>query len=249
MSTFYITKNQIQGEEIKLQGEDVNHIKNVLRCKVGEKIDVCDENETRYHTNISKIEQDTIHLKIVEISKDTTEPSVKVTLFQGLPKSDKMDLIVQKCTELGVESIVPLITDRVIVKLDEKNQAQKIKRWQKIAKEASMQSGRQKIPSIKNAINLKNIIEKLSKYDIVIVPYECENKNYIKNALKCFDEKNKNIAIVIGPEGGFSENDITLLSSIENTEKVSLGPRILRTETAGFVTLAMIMYELDGFSN
>ena len=170
---------------------------------------------------------------------------MNVVLFQGLPKADKMELIVQKCTELGVSGIVPVIMDRVIVKLDEKNESKKIERWQKIAKEAATQSGRQKIPYVEKAINLKNSIEKLSKYDIVIVPYECEKENHIKNVLRNMDENVKNIAIVVGPEGGFSDGDIEILSELTNMKKVSLGPRILRTETAGFITLAMAIYELD----
>ena len=134
---------------------------------------------------------------------------------------------------------------RVIDKVDEKNESKKIERWQKIAKEAATQSGRQKIPYVEKAINLKNSIEKLSKYDIVIVPYECEKENYIKNVLRNMDENVKNIAIVVGPEGGFSDGDIEILSELTNMKKVSLGPRILRTETAGFITLAMAIYELD----
>lgn len=245
MSTFYIKNNQIEENKILIQGEDVNHIKNVLRYQNGDKLEVCDEDGTRFYTKISGMNQNEIILDILEISNDTTEPNVNVVLFQGLPKADKMELIVQKCTELGVSGIVPVIMDRVIVKLDEKNESKKIERWQKIAKEAATQSGRQKIPYVEKAINLKNSIEKLSKYDIVIVPYECEKENYIKNVLRNMDENVKNIAIVVGPEGGFSDGDIEILSELTNMKKVSLGPRILRTETAGFVTLTMAIYELD----
>lgn len=245
MSTFYIKNNQIEENKIIIQGEDVNHIKNVLRYQNGDNLEVCDEDGTRIYTKISDMNPNEIILDILEISDDTTEPNVNITLFQGLPKADKMELIVQKCTELGVSGIVPVIMDRVIVKLDEKNEGKKIERWQKIAKEAATQSGRQKIPYVEKAINLKNSIEKLSKYDIVIVPYECEKGNYIKNVLRNMDENVKNIAIVVGPEGGFSDGDIEVLSELTNMKKVSLGPRILRTETAGFVTLAMAIYELD----
>ena len=170
MSTFYIKNNQIEENKILIQGEDVNHIKNVLRYQNGDKLEVCDEDGTRFYTKISGMNQNEIILDILEISNDTTEPNVNITLFQGLPKADKMELIVQKCTELGVSSIVPVIMDRVIVKLDEKSEGKKIERWQKIAKEAATQSGRQRIPYVEKAINLKNSIEKLSKYDIVIVP-------------------------------------------------------------------------------
>ena len=247
MSTFYIKNNQTEGNKIIIQGEDLNHIKNVLRYQNGDKLEVCNEGGTRFYTKISDMNQNEIILDILEISNDTTEPNVNVVLFQGLPKAGKMELIVQKCTELGVSGIVPVIMDRVIVKLDEKNESKKIERWQKIAKEAATQSGRQKIPYVEKAINLKNSIEKLSKYDIVIVPYECEKERHIKNILKSFKSKPQNIAVVIGPEGGFSNEDIKILENLKNIQIVSLGPRILRTETAGIATIAMTMYEFDGF--
>ena len=244
MSTFYVKNNQITENKINIIGEDVNHIKNVLRYKIDDKMDVCDENSIRYKTKIENFEKDKVILNILEISSETTECKINITLYQGLPKSDKMDLIVQKCTELGVKEIVPFISERVIVKLDEKSEPKKQERWQKIAKEAAKQSGRQVVPNIKKAINLKNIIENLSKYDIVIVPYECEKEHNIKNILRNISNT-KDIAVIIGPEGGFSENDIEILNEVENLKKVSLGPRILRTETAGLATLAMVIYELD----
>ena len=245
MSTFYIKNEQINENKIHIIGEDVKHIKNVLRYEIDDFLDVCDENGVRYKTKIINFKEDKIELQMLEISEETTEPCINVTLIQGLPKSDKMDMIVQKCTELGIKEIIPVITDRVIVKLDEKSEIKKQERWQKIAKEAAKQSGRQIIPTVQNATNLKNIIENLSKYDIVIVPYECEKDRMLKSVLRKQKDEIKNIAIVIGPEGGFSNEDIDILSKCQNLEKVSLGPRILRTETAGFATLSMIMYELD----
>lgn len=245
MSTFFVKNNQVTEKSIEIIDEDVNHIKNVLRYKIDDEIDVCDENGTRYKTKIEKFEKDSIMLEIIEKSIKNTECSLNITLFQGLPKADKMDLITQKCTELGIKEIIPFISERVIVKLDDKSETKKQERWQKIAKEAAKQSGRQIVPNIKKTINLKNIIENLSKYDIVIVPYECEKEHNIKSILKESKKDIKNIAIVIGPEGGFSENDIKILEEAKNVKKVSLGPRILRTETAGIATLAMVIYELD----
>ena len=245
MSTFYVKNEQIIGNNITIINDDVKHIKNVLRYKINDEIDICDENGIRYKTKIENFENDKILLDILEISNESTECSINITLVQGLPKADKMELIIQKCTELGVKSIVPVISERVIVKLDEKSEAKKIDRWQKIAKEASKQSGRQIVPEIENTINLKNIIEKLSKYDIVIMPYECEKERMLKNILEKLDKNIKNIAVIIGPEGGFSEKDVEILEKCNNLQKVSLGPRILRTETAGLATLAMVIYELD----
>lgn len=245
MSTFYIKNEQINENKIHIIGEDVKHIKNVLRYEIDDSLDVCDENGVRYKTKIINFIEDKIELQVLEISEETTEPSINVTLIQGLPKSDKMDMIVQKCTELGIKEIIPVITDRVIVKLDEKSEIKKQERWQKIAKEAAKQSGRQIIPTVQNATNLKNIIENLSKYDIVIVPFECEKDKSLKVALKEIKNEHQSIAIVIGPEGGFSDKDIGILDKLSNVVKVSLGKRILRTETAGIVTLAMILYEYE----
>lgn len=243
MSTFYIKNEQKYEGNILIEGQDAKHIKNVLRYKVGDKIDVCDESGVRYETLIEKFEDDKVLLKIVLKKEFEQESSISITLFQGLPKGEKMDLIVQKATELGVDEIVPVEMERSIVKLDAKSAQKKVDRWNKIAYEASKQSGRQFVPKVSNVDILKNIIEKFSKYDIVVLPYEKENKQNLKQLL----EKNKNVknvAIVIGPEGGFSDNDLALLN-ISNVHSVTLGSRILRTETAGIAVLSMLLYEFE----
>lgn len=244
MSIFYVKNEQINGEEANILGDDVKHIRDVLRYNIGDELDICDEEGIRYNTEILNFAQHEISLKILEKLESTTEPEINVTLFQGLPKADKMELIIQKCTEIGVCEVVPVITDRVIVKLDEKSADKKIERWNKIALEAAKQSGRQKVPVVQKPIKLKNLIENISKYDILILPYECEKENNIKAVLKNVKKDCKNIAIMIGPEGGFSEEEIKTLE-LENVRKVTLGPRILRTETAGLVTLAVVLYELQ----
>lgn len=244
MSIFYVKNEQINGDEAFIVNEDVKHIRDVLRYNLNDKLDICDENGIKYITQINNMDKDKISLKILEVSSETSEPSINITLFQGLPKSDKLEMIIQKCTELGVSEIVPVITDRVIVKLDEKSASKKLERWNKIAQEAGKQSGRQKIPKVKNINNLKNLIEIISKYDILLLPYECEKENTLKSVLRNLDKNVKNIAIFIGPEGGFSENDLKLLD-LPNTKRVTLGPRILRTETAGLATLSMVLYELQ----
>lgn len=244
MSVFYVKNEQINIDKAVIQGEDVKHIRDVLRYNINDDLDICDENGTRYKTRISNFSKDSILLNILEIPDYTTEPSINVTLFQGMPKADKLELIIQKCTELGVNEIVPIITDRVIVKLDEKNIDKKLERWNRISLEAAKQSGRQKIPIVQKPTKLKNLIEIISKYDIVLLPYECEKEVTIKSALKNINKTCKNVAIIIGPEGGFSEDEINLLNS-DNVMKVTLGPRILRTETAGLATLAIVLYELQ----
>ena len=244
MSIFYVKNEQIDNKKAVIIGDDVKHIKDVLRYNVGDTLDICDEDGVRYITNISSIEKTNINLDILDVSDYTTEPSINITLLQGMPKADKLELIIQKCTELGVTEIVPIMTDRVIVKIDDKSIDKKVERWRKIALEAGKQSGRQKIPNIQNPIKLKNMIENISKYDILLLPYECEKEKTLKSVLRNLDKNLKNIAIMIGPEGGFSEEEIRVLD-LKNVEKVTLGPRILRTETAGLATVAMVLYELQ----
>lgn len=245
ISTFYIKNNQIDENKITLYGNDVRHIKNVLRHKIDDLITICDEDGTRYISKIVRMENDEIVLDVTEKLIDSNEPLVAITLVQGLPKSDKMDFIVQKCTELGAKEIIPTTMERTVVKIDDSNSTKKVERWNKIAFEASKQCGRTRVPTVEKIVNLENIVENLSKYDIVIVPYECEKDNMLKTVLRNIDTNIRNIAVVIGPEGGFSEKDIVLLEKLPNVKKISLGKRILRTETAGIATIAMLLYEYD----
>lgn len=244
MSIFYVKNNQIIDGRAIITGDDVKHIRDVLRYRVNDNLDICDEDGRKYIAQILNFSKEQIDLKVIRLCEGISEPSTKITLFQGMPKSDKLEFIIQKCTELGITEIVPVITKRVVVKLDNKNIEKKVERWNKIALEASKQSGRQKVPNVKNPINLKNLVENIQKYDILLLPYECEKEKSIKSVLRKLDKSFKNIAIFIGPEGGFESEEIELLNR-ENVQTVTLGPRILRTETAGLATLAMILYELD----
>ena len=245
MSIFYVKNAQISGDKAVILGGDVKHIRDVLRYNVSDTLDICDDDGIRYLTKISGFDKETVFLDVLEKSDYTTEPSINVTLFQGLPKSDKLELIIQKTTELGVSAVIPVITERTVVKLDEKDINKKVERWNEIAQEAGKQSGRQKIPTVEKPIKLKNLIENISKYDILLLPYECEKEMTLKTVLRNLKEKSKKVAIFIGPEGGFSEEEVDLLSKLENVRRVTLGPRILRTETAGIATVAMVLYELQ----
>ena len=248
MSTFYVKKNQISGNRIKIIGDDYYHLNNVLRCKIGESLDICDEDYVRYKTKIIECNDKEVICDIVNIDNKSTESPLNMTLYQGLPKADKLEFIIQKATEIGVNNIYPVQMDRSIVKIDEKNLNKKFERWNKICLEASKQSGRQKVPEVHRVINFKNIIENISKYDIVLLPYENEKSVTIKGALEKARKDNnkiKNVAIIIGPEGGFSEDEISTLSKFQEVYTVTLGPRILRTETAGLVTLSMLNYEFE----
>ena len=209
---------------------------------------ICDyEKRMNYNCQIEEISKKEIICKILSKKESENESNIKIDIFQGLPKADKMELIIQKGTELGVNSFCPVSFKRSIVKLDEKDSLKKISRWQKIAEVAAKQSGRDMIPIIKNIGNVKNICQLFENYDIVLVAYEAENKNSFKNALKSLEivnNKNIRIAVVIGPEGGIEEEEIELFKKA-GAEIVTLGKRILRTETVCLAMTAIINYELE----
>ena len=244
MPKFFIkSENLKENEEIWITGKDVNHIKNVLRKKQDDLLNVCNSDTSQnYEVKILKLFDDRIICKIISNKVSNSESELNLTIYQGLPKADKMELIIQKCTELGVKEIVPTIMKRSVVKLKEKDKENKINRWQKISEVAAKQSGRDFIPKINNIINFNQI--DYQKYDRVLVLYENEDKLSIKqviNELK--NEKILNLAIVIGPEGGFDEKEIQDLSK-PNISIVTLGKRILRTETVALVVSGILMYEL-----
>lgn len=246
MPKFFVKQNQINDNKVTLNGEDVKHIANVLRKQIGDAINICNvDTSENFLCQIEDIEKDEIECKIIEKIKLETEPNTEITIFQGLPKAEKMELIIQKCTELGVSTFVPVKMDRCVVKLDNKTETKKIERWQKIAETAAKQCGRNSIPKIENLINIEKLCNLFKKYDIVLVAYEQEKINTLKSELnKIKNIKNLKIAIVIGPEGGFEHSEIDILR--ENGAKViTLGERILRTETVGIVMASIIMYELE----
>lgn len=244
MSKFFVKENQINNDKIHILGEDVNHIANVLRMKKEDEVQICNqETGKNYITKIISFSKDEIECEIVKKIIETVESNVDITLFQGIPKFDKMELIIQKNTEVGVKKIVPVLMERTVVKLDEKTANKKIERWQKIAEVAAKQSMRDIIPEIENIVKLKDITKQ--DYDVVLVAYENEEKNMLKQELKKLQGKDRyKIAIVIGPEGGISEKEIEILKNM-GASFVSLGKRILRTETAGIVMSGNIMYELE----
>lgn len=240
MPKFFVTKQQIENQII-ITGEDAKHIKTVLRMKEGEKLTICDGEGMDYICRIASIEKDRIFTDILEKQYCESEPSVKITLFQGLPKVDKMEFIIQKCIEIGVECIVPVATEHSVVKLEKKEQ-KKLERWQKIAEAAAKQSGRGKIVKIGKLLSFQEALQECQKLDNAIIPYEKEQKRTLKEFIA--EVKGKKIGVFIGPEGGFSPKEIA--QAIEyHVEPVTLGKRILRTETAGMVTTAILIYELD----
>lgn len=249
MPKFFVSQEQVQDNNIKIIEQDVNHIKNVLRLNIKDSIQVCiKEKALSYNCVIKEICKDFILCSIVEKIEVTTESDINIHIFQGLPKADKFEFIIEKCTEIGVKEINPVIMKRTIVKLNEKDLNKKLERWRKIAEVAAKQSGRDKILEVQNVLNFKNIYENLKKYDIVLVAYENEKSNTLKSVLKKIKihKENYNIAVIIGPEGGFDDTEIAeLKNKITNIEIITLGKRILRTETAPLVISSNILYELE----
>lgn len=248
MPKFFVTTNQIEGKKISIQNEDVNHIKNVLRAKIDDTIEICDSITSKnYICKIEQIEDKHIYCHIVEEIESNVEPHIQVSIFQGLPKADKMELVIQKSVELGAYDITPVEMKRCVVKLNEKDKIKKIQRWQKISEGAAKQSGRDKIPTIHPIINVHTLCENIKKYDLVLVAYENEKINTLKQELKNIkSDKNKQmkIAIVIGPEGGIDKEEIAKLEEY-HARVITLGNRILRTETVALNILSVIMYELE----
>lgn len=246
MPKFFVTKNQINTEEISIIGEDVNHIANVLRKQVGDELNICNiATSDNFLCQITEISKESIKCKILKKKESSTEPKTEITIFQGLPKAEKMELIIQKCTELGVKEFVPVEMERCVAKLDSKQEIKKIERWQKIAETAAKQSGRDTIPQVKNLINLKKLVFLLPKYDIVLLAYENEKEYTLKQALANLKNKNNlKIGIIIGPEGGIDYKEVEELEK-SGAIKITLGRRILRTETVGISMASIILYELE----
>ncbi|HHT96526.1 MAG TPA: 16S rRNA (uracil(1498)-N(3))-methyltransferase [Clostridiales bacterium] len=245
MHRFYVDKSQINNNSIIIIGPDVNHIKNVLRIKTNEKITVSDGQSKEYYCIIEKMDKTEIVLKIESFDENNTELKSQIILFQAIPKKDKMELIIQKAVELGVSQIVPVVTNRVIVKIDdEKREIKKMERWQNISENAAKQSRRGIIPIVKPIHSFNQAIEHLKDLDISLMPYEnARGIDKTKEIISTIKD-NSTIGIFIGSEGGFTENEIEVAKQ-NNIIPISLGRRILRTETAGLAILSMLMLELD----
>lgn len=244
MHHFFVSPNNIDEEYVTIIGSDVNHIKNVLRMKIGEEILVSNGVDKDYYCQIEELEVEYIKLKIINIDYAGTELDCEFYLFQCLPKGDKMEFIIQKAVELGVKEIIPVSSKRSIVKLDEKKAAKKIERWNAISMSAAKQSRRVIIPRVNNVLSFKEAINYAKDFDINIIPYEnykdmSETKEVIEKIKHCMK-----VGIFIGPEGGFDESEVDL--AVENgVDRVSLGKRILRTETAGMTILSVLMFKLE----
>ena len=245
MYRFYVEEEQIRDNRIAITGSDVNHIKNVLRMGIGEKVIVCNGQGMDYYAVIEEQTKEEILLSTLEKKPTKSELQGKIYLFQGGPKKDKMELIIQKAVELGVYEIIPVMMKRTIVKLeDKKKELKKLERWQAIAASAAKQSGRGIIPKITETKTLTEALTYGKDLDCKIVPYE--NAEGISKTRKIMSELNSNtsVGIFIGPEGGFEEIEISQAMK-EGYSPVTLGKRILRTETAGLTVLSMVMLQME----
>ncbi|MGN0251190.1 MAG: 16S rRNA (uracil(1498)-N(3))-methyltransferase [Oliverpabstia sp.] len=247
MYRFFVEKEQIDREQrsIRIMNGDVNHIRNVLRMKQGEKVLISDGGDEEYLCCVEQLSQEQVLLHIDDIMKADRELPSRIYLFQGLPKSDKMELIIQKAVELGAYEIIPVETRRCVAKLDARKQESKIRRWQGIAESAAKQSKRMIIPRIHPVMKYSQALRYAQEMDIRIIPYElAEDMEHTRNYLSQI-QPGQSVAVFIGPEGGFAPEEIE--EALQNqTEPVTLGKRILRTETAGLTILSVLMVLLEG---
>ncbi|MCF2682976.1 16S rRNA (uracil(1498)-N(3))-methyltransferase [Faecalicatena contorta] len=245
MQHFFVTPDQVKEERVYIEGSDVNHMKNVLRMRVGEEVMISDGNNRTYRCAVQEYGEDITILKILERGLVDTELPSRIYLFQGLPKQDKMELIVQKAVELGVYQVIPVATKRCVVKLDEKKAAKKVERWQQIAESAAKQAGRGYIPEVHSVMNYRKALEYAGKLDVVLIPYELADGMQETKRIIDTIRPGQSIGIFIGPEGGFEQEEVERAIDC-GARVITLGRRILRTETAGLTTLSVLMFHLEG---
>lgn len=245
MYQFFVEPSQIQDKKVIITGSDVNHIKNVLRLKPGEEIAVRNGVDGReYRCGIEEFAQDQVICSLRFVKEEGVELPSKVYLFQGLPKADKMELIVQKAVELGVYEVIPLAVKRCVVKLDEKKARAKANRWQGIAEAAAKQSKRGVVPVVKEPMTMKQAAAYARGMDVKLIPYElAEDMAHTKKVIESI-RPGESVAVFIGPEGGFEEGEVAEAIAA-GIEPITLGKRILRTETAGLAVLSWLMYHLE----
>ncbi len=244
MFHFFVEEEQINGSGILVTGPDVNHIRNVLRMKPGERVLISSRGGGDYLCEVRELLPDHIRMEAVEQKADSMELSARIHLFQGLPKSDKMELIIQKAVELGAYSVIPVAAKRSIVRLDPKREQARVKRWQAIAESAAKQSKRSIVPEVRPVSGFADALKEAAGFALSLMPYERagdmgQTRRLLKTAGPGMD-----IAVFIGPEGGFEEEEVR--QAVEaGVKPITLGKRILRTETAGLCVLSALMLLLE----
>ena len=239
MANFYIEKTDINENIATISGEEAQHISRVLRMKKGDEVTLCDGEGMFYEAVLSDFSDKTVMAEITSSRRAETEPQVQVTIFQGVPKNPKLETIIQKLTEIGAVRLVPVDTKRCVAKLDKEN---KVERLRKIAREAAKQSKRGVVPEVLSPVSFKEAVKMAAEADLAIIPYEEEREMSLKKALS--GKTPKTVSVMIGPEGGFDSEEIRLAMESGITS-VTLGKRILRTETAPLTVCSAILYELD----
>ena len=232
MQHFFVTPSQVEGERIYIEGSDVNHMKNVLRMRPGEAVAISDGDNLKYRCVVEGYEEGRAVLAIQQ-------------RMQGLPKQDKMELIVQKAVELGASQVVPVATRRSVVKLDEKKAAKKLQRWQQIAESAAKQAGRGYIPQVSSVLSYQEALEKAGELDVLLIPYELAEGMEEARKVVASIAQGQSVGIFIGPEGGFEKEEVDAAIH-QGAKAITLGRRILRTETAGLAILSILMFRLEG---
>ncbi len=244
MYHFFVEQRNITEKEIILEGGDVNHIGNVLRMKRGEKLLLSSGDNMDYLCEIEEITESQVRTRILEAQEKSHELPCKIVLFQGLPKADKMELIIQKCVELGVYQIIPVAMKRCVVRLDDKKSDSRVKRWNAISESAAKQSKRSIIPEVKPVMSYSEAVSYAAGLDMVLLPYECaDGMAHTRQVISQIKDK-MSVGIFIGPEGGYDLGELEL-GKKAGFQVITLGPRILRTETAGMMLLSVIGFHME----
>lgn len=244
MQHFFVTTDRVEKPYIYIEGSDVNHMKNVLRMRQGERLSVSDGDNCRYLCRIEGYEEGKAVLEILEEEKQDMELASKIYLFQGLPKGDKMELIIQKAVELGAYQVIPVAMKRCVVRLDAKKAEKKVGRWNEIAKGAAKQSGRGRIPEVGRVMGFYEALAMAEELDVLLIPYElAEGMEHTRQVIGAVRPV-QSVGILIGPEGGFDKEEVNAAAAA-GAKEITLGRRILRTETAGLAVLSILMYHLE----
>lgn len=247
MYRFFCDPEQITEHEVCITGEDVRHIRNVLRMKPGEYILVSCGSEWEYTCRITSVSEEEVRAEVEDIQKPGKELPSKITLFQCLPKGDKMETVIQKAVELGAAEIVPVASGRCVVKLDAKKAAARVNRWNAIAESAAKQAKRMVIPTVHEVLRFSDALEYAKDTEpepLLLIPYEKTQGMGETKKLLASVRPGQPVAVLIGPEGGFEEAEVQ--AAIEKGfHPITLGRRILRTETAGMTVLSILMYLLE----
>lgn len=244
MHRFFVEQAQIEEKYIHITGQDAHHIRNVLRMRQKEEILISDGDKMEYTCQIEDLSEDEVLAKIMFVEESGLELPSKVYLFQCLPKNDKMELIIQKAVELGVCEIIPVAASRCVVKLDAKKEVSKLKRWQGIAESAAKQSKRMYIPQVHSVLKFSEALNYARDMEVKLIPYELAKGMEATREMIASIKPGQSVAIFIGPEGGFEEEEVQTAMNM-GFSPITLGKRILRTETAGFTVLAILMYHLE----